>query len=260
MSDLPDAVGRPAAVLLVARSRGRDRRVVAALSVAETISWGILYYAFAVVLRPIADTLGTSTTAVSGALTLAVLVSAVAGIVVGRHLDRHAPRLLMTAGALAGVVLVLAWSRVESVIALYAVFAGIGVVMAAVLYEPAFVVLAKLFPDTGPRRRAMTTMTLVAALASFIFVPLAQALLDRHDWRQTLTILAAVLALTIPLHALLPARSPRPRSPTRSTGPLLATGTAALVGVDVLTVGLIGCAVAAVTVTVSLVPVAETRS
>lgn len=207
MSGLPDTIGRPAVPASVTPARDRGRRAVAALSIAETISWGILYYAFAVVLRPIADTLGASTTVVSGALTLAVLVSAVVGVAVGRHLDRHAPRLLMTVGALAGVALMVAWSRVESVLALYVVFAGIGAVMATVLYEPAFVVLAKLFPDTGPRRRAMTTLTLVAALASFIFVPLAQALLDRHGWRETLLILAAVLAITIPLHALLPTRS-----------------------------------------------------
>ena len=44
--------------------------------------------------------------------------------------------------------------------------------MAAVLYEPAFVVLAKWFPAAGQRRRALTALTLVAALASFIFLPL----------------------------------------------------------------------------------------
>ena len=58
--------------------------------------------------------------------------------------------------------------------------------MAAVLYEPAFIVLAKHFPDAGERRRAMTALTLVAALASFIFLPLSQALIDAHGWRDAL--------------------------------------------------------------------------
>ena len=52
--------------------------------------------------------------------------------------------------------------------------------MAAVLYEPAFTVLAKHFHDAAERRRAMTAMTLVAALASFIFLPLSQALIDAY--------------------------------------------------------------------------------
>ena len=49
----------------------------------------------------------------------------------------------------------------------------------------------------------MTALTLVAALASFIFLPLTQALIDAHGWRDALLILAAILAvITIPLHAL----------------------------------------------------------
>jgi predicted MFS family arabinose efflux permease len=85
--------------------------------------------------------------------------------------------------------------------------------MAVILYEPAFVVLAKWFPEPGERGRAMTTMTLVAALASFIFLPLSQALIDAHGWRDALLILAIVLGvITIPLHALVLRRPPRPNT------------------------------------------------
>ena len=66
--------------------------------------------------------------------------------------------------------------------------------MATVLYEPAFTVLAKQFPEPAERRRAMTAMTLVAALASFIFLPLSQALIDAHGWRDALVVLAVILA------------------------------------------------------------------
>jgi predicted MFS family arabinose efflux permease len=46
-------------------------------------------------------------------------------------------------------------------------------------------------------------MTLVAALASFIFMPLSQALIDAHGWRDALITLAVILAvITVPLHAL----------------------------------------------------------
>jgi hypothetical protein len=43
--------------------------------------------------------------------------------------------------------------------------------MATLLYEPAFTIVAKWFRAPGERRRAMTAITLVAALASFIFLP-----------------------------------------------------------------------------------------
>lgn len=193
--------------------RTRGWGIVGALSVTETVSWGILYYAFAVFLIPMQRELGFSTAELTGAFSLALLVSAVAGIGVGRHLDRHGPRGLMTAGSIAATALVLVWSQVEGLVAFYALWAAIGLVMAVVLYEPAFTVLAKWFPDADERRRAMTVLTLVAALASFIFLPLAQALVDAHGWRDALVILAVVLGtITVPLHAVAlrsaPARSP----------------------------------------------------
>lgn len=189
--------------------RTRAWGIVGALSVTETVSWGVLYYAFAVFLLPMQQELGYSAAQLTGAFSLALLVSAVVGIAVGRYLDRHGPRLLMTAGSVAGALLVLAWSQVEGLGAFYVLWVGIGVVMAAVLYEPAFVVLAKWFPEPPERRRAMTALTLVAALASFIFLPLAQALIDAYGWRDALVVLAAVLAaVTVPLHAAALRRAP----------------------------------------------------
>jgi predicted MFS family arabinose efflux permease len=191
---------------------------VAALSVTETVSWGIVYYAFAVFLLPMQRELGHSAAQLTGAFSLALLVSAAGAIVVGRYLDRRGPRALMTAGSAAGALLVLAWSRVDGLAAFYALWIALGAVMAAILYEPAFVVLAKRFTDAAERRRAMTAMTLVAALASFIFLPLAQALIDARGWREALVILAVLLAVvTVPLHALvLPGGAARPAPASRS--------------------------------------------
>ena len=138
--------------------RTRGWGIVGALSVTETVSWGILYYAFAVFLIPMQDDLGFSTAELTGAFSLALLVSAIAGIAVGRYLDRHSPRGLMTAGSIAGTLLVLAWSEVDGLAAFYALWLAIGLVMAVVLYEPAFTVLAKWFPDADQRRRAMTAL------------------------------------------------------------------------------------------------------
>jgi MFS family permease len=159
--------------------RSRPWAIVGALSVTETVSYGILYYAFAAFLVPMQADLGMTAAQLTGAFSLALLVSALAGVAVGRYLDRHSPRGLMAIGSLVGVILVLAWSQAQTALAFYAIWAAIGVVMAAVLYEPAFTVLAKHFPQPAERRRAMTAMTLVAALASFVFLPLSQALITR---------------------------------------------------------------------------------
>jgi MFS family permease len=183
--------------------RSRGWGIVGALSITETVSWGILYYAFAAFLIPMRDELGFSTAQLTGAYSLSLAVSAATGIAVGRFLDRHSPRALMTLGSIAGAALVVAWSQVDGLAAFYVLWIGIGLVMATVLYEPAFIVVAKHFTAAAERRRAMTAMTLVAALASFIFLPLSQALIDAYGWRDALLILAAVLAaITVPLHAL----------------------------------------------------------
>jgi MFS family permease len=189
--------------------RSRAWRIVGALSVTEVVSWGVVYYAFSVFLVPMRRELGYSTAELTGAFSAALLISAVAGVAVGRYLDAHSPRALMTGGSVAATVLVVAWSQVDGLLAYYAVWAGLGLVMAAILYEPAFVVLAKWFPDADERRRAMTALTLVAALASFIFLPLSQALVDARGWRDALLVLALILGVvTIPLHALVLRRAP----------------------------------------------------
>ena len=228
--------------------------IVAALSVTETVSWGILYYAFAVFLVPMQRGLGFSAAELTGAFSLAILVSAVAGIAVGRHLDRHGPRALMTAGSVAGAGLVLAWSQVEGLAALYAIFAGIGLVMAAVLYEPAFTVVAKHFPAPAERRRAMTAMTLVAALASFVFLPLSQALIDDRGWREALVILAVVLAVvTVPLHALV--LRPAEAAPQAGDAPPVSAGAALRTSTFwLLSVAFLIASVAAIAMMVHAIP------
>jgi MFS family permease len=197
-------------------TRSRGWAIVGALSITETVSWGILYYAFAVFLVPMQRDLGFSAAQLTGAFSVALVVSGIAGIAAGHYLDRRGPRALMTLGSSAGVVLVLVWSQVHNLEAFYALWLAIGLVMAAVLYEPAFAVLAKWFPDAEERRRAMTAMTLVAALASFIFLPLTQALIDAHGWRHALVILAVILGvITVPLHGLiLRSATVEPRAPT----------------------------------------------
>ncbi|MEI2616558.1 MAG: hypothetical protein V9F06_02810 [Thermomicrobiales bacterium] len=72
--------------------------MVAALSLTEITSWGVLYYAFSVFLTPIGAEMGWSIAEMTGAYSLALLVSGVTAIPAGRWLDRHGPRGLMTAG------------------------------------------------------------------------------------------------------------------------------------------------------------------
>jgi MFS family permease len=153
--------------------------------------------------------LGWSRTALTGAYSLAIIVSGVAAIPVGRWLDRHGARALMTTGAAAASLLVLAWAQVTDLAAFYATWIGIGVAMAAVLYEPAFAVIATWFRDAAERTRALLGLTVIAGFASVIYVPMAGWLVQTLGWRQALVVLAALLVvLTVLPNAILPGRRP----------------------------------------------------
>lgn len=192
---------------------GRARRlpygwiIVAVLSVTETVTWGIVYYGFPVFLRPMEEALGASRVAVTGAFSVGLGVSALSALPVGRWLDRHGPRALMTAGSCLATALTFAWSQVESLPALYAVWFFMGFALASTLYEPAFAVVVSWF--THKRDTALLILTLAGGLASTIFMPLEAWLLGRLGWRPALVTLAIVLGvLTIPLHAVLLRRGP----------------------------------------------------
>ncbi|MEW9553284.1 MFS transporter [Nonomuraea sp. NPDC050783] len=185
-------------------------RVVVALAVTQTVGWGVLYYAFAVFLNPLQRDLHASAGQVTGAFTLAVLITGVAAPVVGRLLDRYGGRGLMTAGSVVGTLAMLAWSRVESLPALYAVLAAVGVASALALYEPAFAVVVAWF-DPDRRANALLAVTLMAGFASTIFMPLTALFVERYGWRTASVLLAVIFGLTtIPLHAFFVRRPARP--------------------------------------------------
>ncbi|GLZ48555.1 MFS transporter [Actinomycetospora sp. NBRC 106375] len=176
-------------------------RALAALCVTEIVSWGVLYYAFPVLVTSISADTGWSVGAATGAFSVGALVSAGAGIAVGRLIDRRGPRLVMTTGSVVGVLAVLAIAAAPNLPLFYAAWALAGLGQSATLYPPAFAALTGWYGDQ--RVRALTTLTLVAGFASTVFAPLTAALVGPLGWRGTFGVLAVVLALvTVPLHAL----------------------------------------------------------
>lgn len=184
------------------------------------MSWGSLYYAFSFLVTPLMEASGGDKPTVFAAFSLGLLVSGLLSAPVGALIDRRGGRGVMTAGSLAGAVLLALLSRVESVVALYAVWAGLGAVMAATLYDPAFAVITRLFSTNY--RRAITALTLFGGFASTVFWPLTQFLIAEIGWRQTLLVLAALnLAVCVPVHwwVLSPASTSRRARPVASAGP-----------------------------------------
>ncbi|MBX6321946.1 MAG: MFS transporter [Rhodospirillaceae bacterium] len=175
---------------------------VLALAVAQLVSWGALYYAFSLFVVPMSAELGWSRTALNGALSLGLLVAGLFAYPVGAWIDARGGRVVMSLGTAAATLLLVAWARVTHLSAFYLIWAGLGATLAATLYEPAFAVLTRRFPESF--RTRITIMTLVGGFASTAFIPLTQLLIDRLGWREALLCLAAVnLAVAMPVHALL---------------------------------------------------------
>jgi MFS family permease len=175
--------------------------LVCALAAAQLVSWGSIYYAFSLFIRPMEAELGWSRAVLNGALSLGLFAAGLSSYAVGAWIDRRGGRILMAGGTVLASTLLIAWSRVESPWAFYGIWLGLGLAMAATLYEPAFAVLTRLFPRSF--RARITTLTLVAGFASTVFIPLTQLLIEQLGWRHALLALAAGnLAICLPIHGL----------------------------------------------------------
>ncbi|MFH9292751.1 MFS transporter [Streptomyces sp. NPDC017520] len=199
--------------------RSRPRAALPALCVTQIASWGIVYYAFPVLNPQITTATGWPAGATTAAFSAALLVSAVAGIRVGRIIDRHGPRTVMTMGSVVGVLSILIVASAPNLPVFIAGWLLAGLAMAGTFYQPAFAALTRWWaPD---HVRALTIVTLAGGLASTVFAPLTAALAGHLSWRTTYAVLALVLAgVTIPVHAFA-LKAPWPQ-PQISTAPATA--------------------------------------
>lgn len=169
----------------------RRRLFIAGLGIGQICSWGSLYYSFPLIAEAMERDLGYSKPEIYGAATLGLVLSGLAAYPVGSAIDRGHGRLVMTAGSLLAGLLLLAWSQVHGLALFYVLFAGIGLLQAATLYDPAFAVTARRF-GAGNARHAITMLTLWGGFASTVFIPLIQLLLDQLGWRGALAVLGGV--------------------------------------------------------------------
>lgn len=177
------------------------RREVWATGLGQCVSWGVLYYAFGVLVVPVERELGVARWVVIGAFSVALLVSAFASPHVGRLVDRGQGPFVVQAGGLVAAALLAVWALVPHVLLSYLIWAALGVCMAAVLYEPIFAIVGKAVDHAGDRLRAIATITVFGGLASTVFLPLTGALVDGLGWRPAVGILAALLAIaTVGVH------------------------------------------------------------
>ena len=179
---------------------GHERSRVLWLSLAQLITWGSVFYTFALLLAPVERELGLTRAQSSLAFSLALLAEGVFAFPVGRWIDRGHERAVMTGGSLLVAGCLAAHAFIQSAAAFYGVWLLLGAALAATLYTPVFAVVTRRYPQDF--RRAIITMTFLGGLASTVFIPASAWLIAHLGWRRALLVLAAIhLLVCVPLHA-----------------------------------------------------------
>lgn len=173
--------------------------LVAALGVAQIISWGTLFYAIGVLGPAMRRDLGVSELFLFSAFTAGLIVSALLAPLSGRMIDDRGGRLVLSMGSVLGAIALGLLACAEGPVLMVAGWLVAGAAMAACLYDPAFATLGQ---HAGERyRKAVTALTLFGGFASTVFWPLSLLLLEAWGWRATLGIYAGIhLFVCLPIH------------------------------------------------------------
>lgn len=189
-------------------NRAEPWKIVRLLAFTQIVSWGSLYYAFAIVAPDIQRELGWRTEIVFGAFSWSLLVAGLAATPAGMLIDRYGGRMVMACGSLLSAAGMAGIALAHSVALYFLAWTVVGVAMAMVLYEAAFATINREFLHSP--RKGISILTLFGGLASTVFWPLTLQLNGALGWRDTFLVYAAVhLALCTPLHALLGAARTR---------------------------------------------------
>jgi MFS family permease len=207
----------------IARSYGAT---VGALAAGQLVCWAALYYTFSSMVLPMQASLGWGKPALMGAFTLGLAVWGGASYATGAAIDRGQGRAVLTLGAALGGAGFLVWSQAGAMAWLYVAWALLGCAMAMTLYEPAFSVLIKRFPERYGD--GITALTLVGGFASTLSFPAVALLQSALGWRGALAAIGCVLLfLVAPLHAWA-LRGAAPSTPVRRGATTVAGADASL--------------------------------
>ena len=172
-------------------------------------------YVFGLVLVPMTEDLNMSRSYLSSALLAFMLVSAVAMPFIGRLIDRHSIKLIMTVGAVISATAIAMMGAVNSawqLFALYGLLYAIG--FAATSVAPVSVLMSRWFPNnTGLASSAAITGN---GTGQLVIIALLTSFLHEVGWRRAYLILGLVnAAIVVPL-VLAFVRSNQPRSSPES--------------------------------------------
>ncbi len=193
-----------------------DRRVVGWLSLAQLVTWGSVFYTFALLMEPVERELGLTRAQSALGFSLMLGVDGLLAYPVGRWIDRGHERAVVTTGSLLIALGMALHTLVDGLLSFYAVWMVLGAGLAASAYNPVFAVVTRRYPLDF--RRAIITLTFLGGLASTVFIPLTAWLIEAFGWRAAVGVIAVLpLVVCLPIHLLALRNAPRPAAPAAST-------------------------------------------
>jgi MFS family permease len=174
--------------------------IVAAGGVLGCVAIGALF-SLPVLLRPIAQDTGWSTTGISSAMTFAFVALALGSIAWGNLSDRFGPRIIVLAGAVLLTTGLALASLATSLAAFQLLFGVLVGASAAAIFAPMMACVTGWF-DTR-RSLAVSLVSAGMGMAPMTMSPLVAWLVGVHGWRSSLQIIAAlVVAIMVPVAVL----------------------------------------------------------
>jgi MFS family permease len=173
---------------------------------------------FGVFLKPLSEEFGWTRAATSGAMSLAMGISGVIGVVMGRLTDRFDVRIPIGIAMAVGTACYLLLARMDSLWQFYLYFGlGAGICIGST-YAPVSAIVSKWFREK--RALALGTALMGIGVGQIVLSPVAAHLIETIGWRTTYVVLGMVIFVcALPALFLLGRKPPEPDGQERAGGP-----------------------------------------
>lgn len=170
-------------------------RAITLLAIGQTFAWAGVFYTFPALLLRWEQDLGWSKTDLTGAITIAVLMSAIGSPLAGKLIDTGRGPYLMAGSAVLGGIGLLLLSEVDKLWQFYGALTIIGLSMAGCLYEPCFALVTRTRGKDA--KQGIIFITLAAGFASTISFTAMHTLAQELGWRTSVAQVGLLMILFV---------------------------------------------------------------
>ncbi len=175
--------------------------IVLATNIICLLGFGTWLYSFGLFFKPMMAEFGWTRASTSLAASFRSVEGGIAGPIVGWAVDKYGSRgVVFFGGVISGIGFILMFfidhipiNPLYSFYIIYGIIISIG--MSAMLYLPAFVVIAKWF--NRKLSRAYMVLAVGAGLSGIICAPAINALIERYGWRVAYLVIGIVIWIVV---------------------------------------------------------------